>query len=105
MPVPAGPIPKVIVCLRIESTYRFWLTRLRRDLGVAVPPDDVLEDLGRALVLVERAGDRLDRPRRDLVALLDQVDQLVDHRRGGLHVAGVAVQREDVAAQEEVAVR
>src|SRR3954453_3522870 len=26
LPVPAGPIPKVIVCLRIESTYPFWLT-------------------------------------------------------------------------------
>src|SRR5262245_56074234 len=28
LPVPAGPIPKVIVCLRIESTYCFWLTVL-----------------------------------------------------------------------------
>ncbi len=67
-------------------------------------PDDVLEDLGRALVGVERAGHRFDRPRRDLVALLDQLDQLVDHGRRGLHVVGVAVEGEDVAAQVEVAV-
>src|SRR5262245_17783548 len=26
LPVPAGPIPKVIVCRRIESTYFFWFT-------------------------------------------------------------------------------
>ena len=26
MPVPAGPMPNVIVCLSIESTYRFWLS-------------------------------------------------------------------------------
>src|SRR6476646_6167505 len=26
LPVPAGPMPKVIVCRRIESTYRFWLS-------------------------------------------------------------------------------
>ena len=65
-------------------------------------PDDVLEDLRRALVGVEGAGDGFDRPRRDLVALLDQLDQLVDHRRRGLDVGGVAVEGEDVAAQVEV---
>ena len=75
---------------------------LRGDPRVAVLPDDVLEDLGRALVLVESAGDRLDRAGGDLVPLLDQVDQLADHGLGGADVAGVAVQREDIAAQEEV---
>ena len=76
--------------------------RLRRDLGVAVAPDDVVEDLGRALVGVEGAGHRFDRPRRDVVPLLDQLDQLVDHGRRRLHVAGVAVEGEDVAAQVEL---
>ena len=76
LPVPAGPIPKVIVCLRIESTYCFWLTVFGAIPRVAVLPDDVLQDLRRALVLVERAGDGLDRAGSDLVALLDQVDQL-----------------------------
>jgi hypothetical protein len=38
-----------------------------------VLPDDVFEDLRRALVLVEGAGDGLDRAGRDVVALLDQV--------------------------------
>ena len=36
------------------------------------------------------------------MALLDQLDQLVDDGRRGLHVAGVAVEGEDVAAQVEV---
>ena len=36
---------------------------LRRDLGRAVAPDDVLEDPRRRLVLVERPRDRLDRAR------------------------------------------
>ena len=53
---------------------------------------------------IERAGHRFDRPRRDLVPLLDQVDQLVDHCGRGLHVGRVAVEGEDVAAQVEVAV-
>ena len=80
----------------------FLVDRLRRDLGVAVAPDDVLEDLRRALVRVEGAGHRFDRPRGDLVPLLDQLDQLVDDRGRGLHVARVAVEGEDVAAQVEV---
>jgi hypothetical protein len=67
-----------------------------------VLPDDVLEDLGRALVLVERARDRLDRAGRDLMALLDQVDQLADDRLRGLDPGRVAVQGEDVSAEVEV---
>ena len=43
-------------------------------------------------------------PGRDLVALLDQLDQLVDDRRRGCDVAGVAVEGEHVAAQVQVAV-
>ncbi len=78
--------------------------RLRRHFGVAVAPDDVVEDLGRILVGVEGAGHRLDRAGRDVVALLDQLDQLVDDRRALLDVAGVAVEGEDVAAQVQVAV-
>ncbi len=66
-------------------------------------PDDVLEDLGRALVGVEGAGHRFDRPRGDVVALLDQLDQLVDHGRRLLHVVGLAVEGEDVAAQVQIA--
>jgi hypothetical protein len=76
---------------------------LRGHLGAAVTPDHVLEDLGGALVGVEGAGDGLDRPRRDVVALLDQLHQLIDHGRRRLHVAGVAIEGEDVAPQVNVA--
>jgi hypothetical protein len=78
--------------------------RLGSDLGVAVAPDDVVEDLGRALVGVDRAGDRFDRPRRHFVALLDQLDQLVDDGGRRLHVIGLTVEGEHVAAQVKVAV-
>jgi hypothetical protein len=97
LPVLAGPIPKAIVSAdRVDVLL--LVDRLRGDPGVAVLPDDVLEDLRRALVLVERAGDRLDRAGGDLMSLLDQVDQLPDHGLRGAHVSGVAVQGEDVAA-------
>jgi len=69
-----------------------------------VAPDDVLEDLRRTLVGVERAGHRFDRPRRHLVSVLDQLDQLVDDGGRGLHVIGLAVEGEHVAAQVEVAI-
>ena len=78
--------------------------RLRRDLARAVTPDDVVEDLGRGRVLVERAGDGRDRPGGDLVALLDELGQLLHDGRGGLHGRLVAVEGDDVAAQEDVAV-
>src|SRR5581483_5419333 len=80
------------------------IDRLRRDLGGAVAPDDVLEDRRRALVLLERARDRLDRPRRKLVALSDQLRQLADHRLRGFDGLGGAVERQHVAAQEHGAV-
>ena len=67
-------------------------------------PDHVLEDLGRRLVLVERVGDRRDRPLGDLVALLDELGQLADDERRAGDRLGLAVERHDVAAQEQVAV-
>ena len=48
--------------------------------------------------------DRVDRRRRDVVAALDQPDELVDDGRGAaLTSRVVAVEGEHVAAQEEVA--
>ena len=78
--------------------------RLGRDPRRAMAPDDVLEDLGRRLVLVERVGHRGDRPLGDLVALLDEVRQLAHDDRGGGHRLGLAVEGDDVAAQEQLAV-
>src|SRR5262249_50274995 len=78
--------------------------RLRRDLRRAVAPDDVLEDLARRLVLVERARHRGDRALCDLVPLLDELGQLADDDRRRGDGLGVAVERDDVAAQVQVAV-
>ena len=52
--------------------------RLRRDLLAAVAPDDVVEDVADVLGLVERAEHGVDGRRADLVAALDQLDELVD---------------------------
>jgi hypothetical protein len=75
---------------------------LRRDPRVAVLPDNVLEDLRGALILVESAGDRLDRAGGDLVTLLDQVDELAEDGLGGPYFARVAIEGEDVAAQIQI---
>ena len=53
---------------------------------------------------VEGAGDRVDRARRDLVPLADQVRQLAHDRLGHRHLAVGAVECQDIAAQEHVAV-
>ena len=55
LPVPAGPMPNVIVFAPDRVDVALLVDRLRRDLEVAVAPDDVLEHLGRRLVLVEHA--------------------------------------------------
>ena len=79
LPVPAGPIPKVIVLRADRVDVALLVDRLRRDLGGAVAPDDVLEDRRRATRAASSArDDRLDRPGRDLVTLRDQLRQLAD---------------------------
>ena len=78
--------------------------RLGRHLGRAVAPDDVLEDLGRRVVLVERARHRLDRPRSDLVALGDQLGQLADDLLGRADRVLLAVEREHVAAEKDLTI-
>jgi len=78
--------------------------RLGGDLQAAVAPDDILEDAAGALVAIERAGDRLDRAGSDLVALPDQVAELADDGTAHADRLLVAVQREDVPAQVDLAV-
>jgi hypothetical protein len=68
-----------------------------------VAPDDVLEHLDRALIGLERSGDRLDGPGRNVVSALDQLDQLVDDRLRRAHIPGLALEREHIAAQVELA--
>ena len=79
MPVPAGPIPNVMVLLADRVDVGLLRHRLRRDLLAAVAPDDVVEDLAHVLVGVERAEHGVDGVRADLVAALDELDELVDH--------------------------
>ena len=57
---------------------------------------------GGRLALVEHARHGLDRRRADVVAALDQPRELAHHRRGRLHRLGVAVERDDVAAQADL---
>ena len=78
--------------------------RLRRDLLAAVAPDDVVEDVAHVLVRLERAEHGVDGVRADLVAALDQLDELVDHRARLRDVVVVALERQLVAAQADRAV-
>ena len=65
----------------------------------AVPPDDGVEHLAHVLVGVERAEHGVDGVRADLVAALDQLDQLVDHLARRLDLLLIALERELVPAQ------
>ena len=53
---------------------------LRRDPLAAMRPDDVLEDVADVLGLVDRVEDRVDRAGADLLAALDELDELLDDR-------------------------
>ena len=99
--MPAGPIPNVTVLLADRVDVALLGDRLRRDLLAAVAPDDVLEDLADVLGLVERAEHRVDRRRADLVAALDQLDELVDDRARLGDALVVALERQPVAAQAD----
>src|SRR5205085_2565468 len=53
---------------------------LRRDLLAAVRPDEILEDLPDVLRLLDGAEDRVDGSRAHVLAALDELDELLDHR-------------------------
>ena len=74
---------------------------LRRDVLAAVAPDDVVEDLAHVLGLVERGEHRADGVRPDLVAALDELDELVDDCARGDDLLVVAAERQAVAAQRD----
>ena len=66
-------------------------------------PHDVLEHVRGGLVRVQGARDRGDRPGSDLVAARDQLRQLAHDALAGVRVDLLAVEREQVAAQEHLA--
>ena len=67
-------------------------------------PDDVLEDVADVLGLVERAEHGVDGRRADLVAALDELDELVDDRARLGDARVVALERQLVSAQADRAV-
>ena len=62
-------------------------------------PDDRVEDLAHVLSGLERSEHGIDGVAADLVAALDQLDELVDHRPRVLDVLVVALEGQLVAAQ------
>ena len=64
-------------------------------------PDDGVEHLADVLVGLERAEHGVDGVRADLVAALDELDELVDHRAGLGDVRVVALERQLVPAQPD----
>ena len=78
---------------------------LRRDLLAAVSPDDVAEDGLHVLGLVDRVQHGVDRPRPDLLAGLDELDELVHDRPRLGHMDVVARDCEPVPAQENRALQ
>ena len=72
---------------------------LRRDALAAVRPDDVLEDVAHVLGLVDRVQDRVDRAGADLLAALDEVDELFDDGLGLDDLRVVALEGQPVAAE------
>ncbi len=64
-------------------------------------PDDVVERVADRLRLVERADHRVDGRRPDVVARLDELDQLVHDRPRLGDLELLALDREPVAAQED----
>ena len=62
-------------------------------------PDDVVEDLADVLRLVERADDRIDGARADLLPALDELDELLDDGLRLCDFRVVTAQREPVATE------
>jgi hypothetical protein len=73
----------------------------RRDALAPVAPDDIFEDLAQVLRLVDRCEYRVDGARIDLVATLDELAELVDHRAGLGDVGVGAFDRQPVPAQQD----
>ena len=104
MPVPAGPMPKVMVCLSIESTYRFWFSvlgrierpRLERMLRLST-------SAGRSVVSARSiARTRSTVSAGDALAGAQDRHQLVEQPLDQRHLAGVTVEGDPVAADVDV---
>ena len=66
-----------------------------------MPPDDVVEDLAHVFDLIERGEHRANGVGSDLVAALDQLDELVDDCARSNDLLVVAPERQAVAAQRD----
>ena len=106
MPVPAGPMPKMIVCLSIDSTYRFWFSVFGRIVRPRL--DRMFSDstsAGRSCGLgAQHADGALDGLGGDALAGADDRDQLVEQPLDQRDLGGLAAQRDLVAADVDVGV-
>ena len=105
MPVPAGPMPKVMVLRADRVHVALLVERARTDLAAAVRPHHVAVHLGRAARGVDGdVHERLHDGGVDGSAGADDGEQLVHGVARLGHGFVPAVQREHVAAQGEGAV-
>src|SRR5205085_9954894 len=74
---------------------------LRCDPLAAVAPDDVFEDVAEILGLIDGREHRVDRVRADVVAALDELDELVDDCAGLGDARLLALDRQLVAAEAD----
>ena len=79
--------------------------RPRRDARRAVPPDHVVEHRGRRAVGIQHPDHGGQRRLVERVPRRRQRAELLDHARAGLERAGLAVEREQVAAQVDARVQ
>ena len=103
--MPAGPTPKVIVFAADRVHVALLVDRLGGHPQAAVAPDDVLEHPRGRLVRVERTRHRRDRPRADLMTARDQLGELAHDALAGVRLRLLAVERQQVAAQEHLALQ
>ena len=68
-----------------------------------IPIDDIVEYLAWGMLGGDRTADRGDRSLGQRMAGVEQAGELVDDAAGVLNLLGLAVEREQVAAQEDAA--
>ena len=103
--MPAGPTPKVIVLLADRVDVALLVDRLRRHAQPAVAPDHILEHPRRRFMGIQRTRHRGDRARPHLMTGGDQLGELTHDTLADLRLRLLAIERQQVAAEEHLAVQ